>query len=135
MTTQQLQNPLNRLKDKERLSFILMDHSTDNYRKCLLYIVFKTIETNRNITANQLGTALESSLPVKAEDVQQAIKALTSPSLFNCVSRWQPPKTQAIHLRVKKEFDFSNWLTDTVKSIPELHAFDVPVILKSANQH
>jgi hypothetical protein len=133
---------INTIRAKEKFVFNLLNPEDRPGKTTLLYIVFKTIENNTGITLNQLRWILDAEYMIPNDVVSSAVAALTSKSLFNCVSRWQPPKAagqprnDAVHLRIRKDCEeFSRWHADALKEFPELNVFVPPVFaVKQNNQ-
>lgn len=122
------------MKAKEKFVFNLLRPEDRSGKTTILYIVFKTIEHNTGITINQLKWLLDTEYMIPNDVVSGAVAALTSKSLFNCVSRWQPPKgygprsNETIHLRVRKDSpDFDRWYKEALLEFPELDVFVPPV--------
>jgi hypothetical protein len=121
------------LKAKEKFVFNLMQPDDRPGKITLLYIVYKTIETNTGITINQLKWLLDTEYMLQNDVVSGTVAALTSKTLFNCVSRWQPPKSSqqrsdAVHLRVRKDSrEFDKWYENSLTEFPELLVFIPPV--------
>lgn len=118
---------MNTLEAKEQFSSNLLHPGERAFNVTVLYIVYKTIEKNRSITLNQLRWILFHEYMLQNSIVDGAVASLTSKTLFNCVSRWSPPrKSDTIHLRTKEEAAFDNWLKKTTDERPELLIFDAP---------
>ena len=121
---------------KEKFAFNLLSPAERAGKVTLLYIVFSTIEANTSITLNQLKWLLDTEYMIPNDVVAGAVASLTSKSLFNCVSRWQPHRNQsnagdvkgAVHLRVRRDSpEFNEWYNESVKSYPELAVFYPPL--------
>lgn len=131
---------MDNIKAKEQFVFNLMKPDDRAGKTTLLYMVYKTIETNTGITINQLKWLLDTEYMISNEVVSGTVAALTSRTLFNCVSRWQPPKasgnqrTDAVHLRVRKDAkEFDNWYAEALREYPELTVFVPPVFASKVN--
>lgn len=126
------------LRAKEKFAQNLMSRESKPFPATILYMVYKTIEANNNITTNQLTWLLGSDCMLHADTISGALTSLTSKSLFNCVSRWQPQPTKGgstsrpTHLRVREPASnsFSEWLVTTVAEYPELEVFEPPLFLR-----
>lgn len=115
------------LEAKEKLSFNLLHPESKAFNITILFIVYKTIDRNKAITLNQLKWLLNSEYMLANTLVEGAVASLTSKSLFNCVSRWQPPRnTDTVHLRPRPANEFSKWLEQNLKDYPELAIFNPP---------
>lgn len=128
---------MQQLEANERLSGILLDPAGRSFNIVVLYIVYKTIEANDNITLNKLKRVLDSDLMLKDSVVDGAVASLSSRSVYNAVTRWVRPKSapEITHLHVKKasdqeDADFSKWLVATTEEFPELLLFNPTVLLK-----
>lgn len=121
---------------KEQFSLNLLNPDDRKYGVTVLYIVYKTIEQNQNITLNQLMWLLNAKYMLTAQTVTGSVASLTSETLFNCVSRWQQPGKEAIiHLKVRPvDGEFEEWLNKTLSENPELSVFKAPSFSKSKSQ-
>lgn len=118
---------MDNLEAKEKLSFNLLNPDSKAFNTTILFIVYKTIERNKSITLNQLKWLLNSEYMLANNRVEGATASLTSKNLFNCVSRWQPPRnTDTIHLRPRANAEFAKWLEQTLNEYPELAIFSPP---------
>lgn len=129
---------------KEKFAFNLLSPNERAGKVTLLYIVFSTIESNTSITLNQLKWLLDTEYMIPNEVVSGAVASLTSKSLFNCVSRWQPhrnPATPAVtkgavHLRVRRDSpEFNDWYKGALTSYPELAVFYPPLFASKASSN
>ena len=132
---------MNSLEAKAKFSANLMQSPDQSaFSTTILYMVYKTIEANDNITLNQLRFVLNAEYMLREETIEAAVASLTSKSLFDCVGRWQPRRSKQtavekqdsgaarVHLRVHKEcLEFNTWLASTLKSNPELVVFAAPL--------
>ncbi len=127
------------IKAKEKFSSNLMCPDQAQFSTTVLYMVYKTIEANNNITLNQLRYTLCNEYMLKEDAVAGAVASLTSRSLFNCVGRWSPRQAgnqpydaanQRIHLRVRNDDEFSSWLANALGENPELEVFQPPAFNK-----
>ena len=116
------------LEAKEKFSSNLLHPEERAFNLTVLYIVYKTVERNPSITLNQLRWTLFHEYMLQNCVVDGAIASLTSKSLFNCISRWTPPrKNDTIHLRTRQDAPaFQEWLTRTLVDHPELEIFTPP---------
>lgn len=125
---------MNSIQAKEKFAAGLMRQaSAENYTSIVLYIVYKTIEANDNITLNQLRWALGAEYLLKDDVIDGAVASLTSKSIFNCVKRYQPPRAKVrtisgakpVHLRAIKQDvgEFKTWLAALLITQPELAVF------------
>ena len=125
---------MDNIEAKSKLSAILMQPSALAYKVASLYIVYKTIEANDNITLNKLKRLLNSDLLIKPEVIDGAVASLSSASIFNVVSKWIRPyeknQSEVIHLRLTKEPapEFVTWVGLALKEFPELSAFIPPTL-------
>ena len=143
---------MNSIQAKEKFAECLMRPDVNaKYTSTILYIVYRTIEANENITLNQLRWTLGAEYLLKDEVIEGAVASLTSKSIFGCVRRYQPPRNklrsvngcQPVHLRAipLTECDFKKWLTELLNTTPELGVFvpptfvqRVPAAQQAANQ-
>src|SRR5476651_2466850 len=114
---------MNDIQAKEKLASSLMrPEDREQYTSTILYMVFRTIEANDNITLNQLRWTLSAEYLLRDEVIEGAVASLTSKSIFNCVRRYQKPRSklrsatdsQPVHLRAcaDKPQEFSSWLNN-----------------------
>jgi len=124
------------IQAKEKFVFNLLNPESRSGKVTILYMVYKTIESNSSITLNQLKWILDTEYMIPNDAVAGAVAALTSKTLFSCVSRWQPPRapgaqqrSDTIHLRLRKDApeDFTQWYSDSVTEFPELCIFSPPI--------
>lgn len=116
------------LEAKEKLASNLMSLSGRAHDRTLIYIVHKTIEKNPNITLAQLEWLLSTEYLLSSDVISRIVASLMSKTLFECVSRWQPPgRSETIHLRIKESVEFNQWMERSVKEHPELLVFNPPI--------
>ena len=136
---------MDKLKAKEKFAENLMRPDlTQVHTTTVLYMVYKTIEANDNITLNQLSWTLGVEFMLKEEMVAGAVASLTSKSLFDCVCRWQAGSKKkddeshrrpTVHLRVRDGSpDFKAWLGAALQTNPELAVFSPPAFTKQGWQ-
>lgn len=116
------------LRIREKLALLLMSDSDDS-RRLLLFIVYKTIEKNPGITINQLASLLKSKIAISRERVDSAVSALTSEDLFNAISVWTN-RPGVVHLRCK---EFDEWLSTFCSKIPEACTYEAPVYVRGSH--
>lgn len=118
---------MDNLEAKEKFSFNLLHPESRPFKTTILYMVYKSIELNKGISLNRLKWLLMSEFMMKEETVDGAVQSLTSKPLFNCVSRWQPPnKKDYVHLRCRKNDDWTRWMEKALIDFPELVIFVAP---------
>lgn len=124
------------LEAKEKFSFNLLHPEDRAFDITVLYMVYRTIEQNQSITLNQLRWMLYHEYMLQNTVVDGAVASLTSKSLFDCVSRWTPPrKNDTIHLRTRKgSAAFDEWLSRNTAERPELLIFTPPIFSAKGNQ-
>jgi hypothetical protein len=118
---------------KEKFSANLLRQEDSAYQMTVMYMTYKTIEANPGITVNQLRWLLSTEFLIKEDAIDGTVASLTSKSVYNCVSRWQPPgKKDTVHLRLRSDVprEFQEWMCATVADHPELSVF-VPSIFKN----
>lgn len=134
---------MDNIQAKEKFVFNLLNPDSRSGKVTILYIVYKTIESNSSITLNQLKWILDAEYMIPNDAVAGAVAALTSKTLFSCVSRWQPPRaagaqhrSDTIHLRLRKDppKDFTKWYSDSIAEFPELSIFSPPIFAGKASQ-
>ena len=111
---------------KEKLSKMLLIQDDRAFGIAVLYIVYKTIESNDNITLNKLRRLLSSDLLLKDSTIDGAVAALSSRSVFNAISKWTKPQAESVvHLRLPKtnSLEFTSWMNHTLGEFPELLSF------------
>lgn len=110
---------------------VLMGKRDDSYHIAVMYIVYKTIEVNSQITINRLKALLTTEYLIEESVIDGAIASLMSRSMFDCVSRWRNPgkpvgETQLSITKPPPE-EFCKWMTRTTDQYPELSVFIPPV--------
>lgn len=97
----------------------------------VIYLVFKTIQSNPRISVNRLNTLLGEEYFLTAQTINSAVAGLVSRSMFNAVSRWRNPKRDILDTQVTAREtlppEFQNWLSDAEQTFPELLIFQAPV--------
>lgn len=127
---------------KQQLAMLMMNQSqVEEFKPALIYMVFKTIEANNNITLNQLRWTLNTEYMLNPREIEGAVACLTSNSLFGCVSRYQPPRRKMrsrigdtpVHLRARQDqsCDFMRWVTELLSRTPALLEFVPPRFSRS----
>jgi len=126
---------MDNISAKEQVGIMLLSPGDRAHSVAVLYIVYRTIESNDNITLNKLKKLLAQDLMIKEGAVEGAVATLSSKSLFDSVNRWVKPASQGttyeiVHLRAHKEIgdEFKSWLAATQEEFPALTSF-VPSIL------
>ena len=112
------------LKIREQLALILMSDS-DEAKRLILFLVYKTIARNKGITVNQLTHLLHKTYAIKRDSVSAAINALSSSELFNCISTWTETKNKVVHLQAKETDTMAEWL-DMLNSKLGLYEYEAP---------
>lgn len=109
------------------------------YSITVLYLIYKTIEKNPEITVNRLKAFLQQEYFIPNSIITGSLASLVSPSLYGVVSRFNTCKRRDIvHLRVKKETEFTMtfltflYLVET--QYKELLCFEPPKFTKSKNR-
>jgi hypothetical protein len=123
--------PQERNKSIETLAFYLQEKPTSEiYKKLALFLVYKTIEANPNITINQLKHLLSQQYFLNTSAVEGAIGALISDQLYGCVSRFQRrgASLETAHLNLKrvKSEAMTNWLETLELEHPEFFVLESP---------
>ena len=112
-----MQNALS-VSELEKKAFVLFrDECTEDFKRLVIYLVFKSIENNAGITRNKLYQTLLTEYSFDTETVNAALGALTSKEIFDSVSAYKVEKikTQPIMLRLKRDLvKLRAWL-NTVK--------------------
>ena len=112
-----MQNALS-VSELEKKAFVLFrDECTEDFKRLVIYLVFKSIENNAGITRNKLYQTLLTEYSFDTETVNAALCALTSKEIFDSVSAYKVEKikTQPIMLRLKRDLvKLRAWL-NTVK--------------------
>lgn len=114
------------LRAKGQFATNLMSPDSTAYSSTILYMVYKTICANDNITLNQLRWSLNTEYLIPPAAIDAAVASLTSKSLFDCVCRWQPKNSEQknVHLRARElDSTFGEWLDATLSTFPELCIF------------
>lgn len=110
---------------------VLMGKRDDSYHVAVMYLVYKTIEVNSQITINRLKALLTTEYLIEDGVIEGAITSLMSRSMFDCVSRWRNPgkpvgETQ-LSITKPPPDEFCKWLSMTTTQYPELLVFIPPV--------
>lgn len=102
--------------------------SPDEFRRFLLYTVYTTICEDDGITVNKLKWNLNNEFAMKADDIEIAINALSSPKIFNAVSKFhlrgrkkQTQDKEIVHLRLRKNQQdiIQSWVERLLERFPE----------------
>lgn len=102
------------------------------YGVTVLYMVFKTIEANPNITINQLKHLLKQEYFIPYNVIQGCLATLTSASLYGCVTKFKKSNDsiEKTHLHAKPEHKlpkvFTEWKQSLENDLPELLVFTSP---------
>jgi hypothetical protein len=105
------------------------------YKDTTLWIVYKTIENNPNITINKICFLLNKEYNIPIGVSKAAILSLTSPSFFGVVTHFYRPNTpnEMAHLHLKSENKwtgvFKLWLNKIKVTNPELGIFIPPIYI------
>ncbi len=111
-------------------------HTSRIYGVTALYITFKTIEANPNITVNQLKGLLQQEYFIPPTIVAGSIASLRNEAMFNCITRFQRTgsdiNTSHLHARSEVEYPevFIGWMKEVTTSFPELLSFHPPRYVK-----
>lgn len=102
--------------------------STEEFRRFLLYTVYTMIREEDGITVNKLKWNLNSEFSMKADDIEIAINALSSPKIFNAVSKFhlrgrnkQTQDKEIVHLRLRKnqQVIIQSWIKRLLEEFPQ----------------
>lgn len=110
-------------------------HSSRVYSVTMLYIVYKTIEKNPNITTNQIKHLLQQEYFIQPSVVEGTLGSLSASTMFGCVSRFKKPEEsiEKTHFHIKASNAtgvFQDWLEAVTKEFPELLVFKAPLLVK-----
>lgn len=115
---------------KQRLSFNLSGQDPEALHTTALYLVYKTIETNRRLTLKSLKALLMVEFMLEDQVIEGALSGLMSVSMFNCVKRWQQPNKTIEHLLISvtepPPAEFEVWLKRAEDQHPELRMLKPP---------
>lgn len=104
------------------------EESGEEFRRFLLFAVYKTIQNQNNITVNKLKWKLNRELAFKDHDIDIAVSALSNPNIFNALSNFHVPKRkirdaekEVVHLRLRKDCQdlIEHWANELLQSYPE----------------
>jgi len=111
-------------------------HDSETYSSYVLFIVFRTIEANPDITINRLQHFLYQVFFIPRNITQSTIGSLVDQGMFGAVTRYQRPQDsiEKSHLHAKADSDipevFRAWLDVLFEEHPELRSFQPPVFAK-----
>lgn len=120
---------------KAKLSLLLMDSDANSelFKTVILYITYKTIESNKQISINRMKALLSSEFLWTDRLIDGAIASLVSSSCFQAVHKWRPPKSEVGSTRLSITYpppaEFKLWLEKVISAHPELQAFTPPVFV------
>lgn len=114
-------------------------HNSRVYNVTALYIVFKTIENNPNITTNQIKHLLQQEYFIAPSVVEGALGSLSATTMFGCVTRFKKPEEPLekthFHIRTGDYPEvFQDWLNDVNSEFPELLNFHAPKLVKRVSK-
>lgn len=100
------------------------------FNKTVLFMAYKTIEAHPNITLNQLRWLFYTEYMISQNVVDGVVASLTSRTLFNCVTRYTPPGSTTVRLKVRSPCglrkDFDEWMDRALRDSPEFSVFEPP---------
>lgn len=102
----------------EKKAFVLFrDDCAEDFKRFVIYLVFKSIENNEGISRSRLEQILLTEYSLDSEVVNAALGALTSSEIFDSVSAYQVQKLkkQPIMLRLKRDLNKLNAWLDTIR--------------------
>lgn len=116
---------------KNKLAGILSNTTSIEYQRAVIYIVYRTIESNRRITLNRLKHLLLGDLLFSSQLVDGAVAVLSSKSIFASVSMFQIKSSGVpnFHLDIKPTEEFIRWLSVTEFLLPELVHYTPPIYI------
>lgn len=118
----------------ELAHLLLADKDSEHYRNLLLFIVYKSIEANRNISVNQLYNLLRRSYRFTVSQVDSVIACLSNSDIIGGVTLYyRNDDINKAHLNLCQSDRFNQWLSRTLSSIPCLVEFSAPVYTKKHN--
>ena len=99
------------------------------YKYAIAYIVFKTIQHNKNVTIGKLCLRLYQSHMLSRATVLAALSALCSQEAFNCVHAFRPKghSESGTYLKVSDRADLS-WLESVECMYPALKLYEPQAI-------
>jgi hypothetical protein len=130
-------NPTVDVSHVEKLSFNLSsDPSSREFQTTLRWLIYKIVEANPHITYVRLKKILHGEYGIDKRLVDTAISSLTSPTLFDCLTKWKNPRMDnvgaeiGIHLSVKESpsAQFQEWKLQILLEFPELQQLRAPVV-------
>lgn len=115
---------------KQRLGYALARRD-EVHHMAVMYVVYKTLEKNTQLTLNRLKALLTVEYMIPEESINGALAALISRSMFNCVTRYKSPDKSIDEMQVSvtkpPPEEFLVWLARVSESHPEFTVFDPPV--------
>ncbi|EBY9527450.1 hypothetical protein D5P86_00530 [Salmonella enterica subsp. enterica serovar Infantis] len=110
--------------DLERSALALFSRSQldEDYKRTVLYLVYKTVNRNGMMQVNRLLFELNKNYGLNTEDVKSAIGALKAPTAFKALSIFVPraasnPKRVC---RANSNPEIESWISEIERSYPHI---------------
>jgi hypothetical protein len=123
----------------ETLSRILQSARNSRvYSVSVLYIVYRTIEKNPDITINQLRHLLQQEYFIPFSATEGSLASLSSAKVWGCVTRWKKPEDSIdkTHFHLKPgdmPTRFSDWINSVIIEFPGLLSFQPPELVRKSH--
>ena len=110
--------------DIERSALALFSRSQldEDYKRTVLYLVYKTVNRNGMMQVNRLVFELTQTYALNKEDVKSAMSALKAPFAFNALSVFVPRADAKFKrvCRVNSNAAIEGWVAEVEKSLPHV---------------
>lgn len=110
--------------DVERSALALFSRPQldEDYKRTVLYLVYKTVNRNGMMQVNRLLFELSQKYELNKEDVKSAIGALKAPYAFNALSVFVPrADTKANRVcRVNSTSTIESWIAEVEQTRPHI---------------
>ncbi|QZE58216.1 hypothetical protein MPK70_gp340 [Erwinia phage pEa_SNUABM_33] len=110
--------------DVERCALALFTRPQldEDYKRTVLYLVYKTVNRNGMMQVNRLVFELSQKYGLNKEDVKSAISALKAPAAFNSLSVFVPRADLKANrvCRVNSNEAIDNWIAEVESTRPHI---------------
>lgn len=117
-----MQAIINTELERSALALFSRPQLDENYKRTVLYLVYKTVNRNGMMQVNRLLFELNQTYEINKEDVKSAISALKSPFAFNALSVFVPRADAKANrvCRINSSPAIDAWVAEVEQTLPHV---------------
>lgn len=108
--------------ERSALALFTRPELGDDYKRTVLYLVYKTVNRNGMMQVNRLLFELTQTYALNKEDVKSALGALKAPFAFDALSVFVPRADEKFKrvCRVKTNATIEGWIAEVEQTMPHV---------------